>query len=382
MAMKPFDRPIYVSQPFLPPLASFVSGLKEIWESRWLTNRGPVLKRFETKLTAYFSNPNVSVFTNGGLALQIAIQGLRLQGEVITTPFTFAATGNALAQNGLTPVFADIEPRYWGLDPERVEALITPHTSAILAVHVFGNPCRTADLERIAARHGLKVIYDAAHAFGSTINGRPIAGFGDVSMFSFHATKPFHTFEGGALVFKDAELKPVFDALSNHGLQPDGDVPLPGLNAKMTELQALMGELMLSHLPDIIAHGRDIQALYRQRLALVPGVTTLAEPELGIVPNHAFMPVVVDRKSFGMSRDELLAALAQYNVHARRYFYPLMSNMKAFAPYKSKDPLREANRVGQSSLSLPTYADLPLDDVNRICDLISGIRENRRGAND
>jgi len=373
--MKAFERPIYVTQPFLPPLAQFASGLEEIWQNRWLTNRGPVLKRFEAKLAESLDGANVSVFTNGALALQIAIQGLRLEGEVITTPFTFAATGNALAQNGLTPVFADIEERYWGLDPDRVEALITPRTSAILPVHVFGNPCRVAELENIARRHGLKVIYDAAHAFGATVNGRPIGCFGDVSMFSFHATKPFHTFEGGALVFTDPQWKSIFDSLSNHGLLPDGDVELPGLNAKMTEVQALIGELMLAHLPAILAHGREIAALYRRRLASIPGITMLPEPEPGIVPNYAFVPVVIDKDAFGMPRDELRDRLAQYNVHAKQYFYPLMSEMTAYVRGRRSDPLRLAHRIGQATLTLPSYAELSLEDVNRICDLIAGIRQ-------
>ncbi len=371
--MEGFDSPIYVTRPALPSLARFTSGLQEIWCSRWLTNRGPILQRFEMKLRGVLQASHVNLFTNGALALVVALKGLRLTGEVITTPFTFVATANALVHCGLTPVFADIELDHLTLDPDCVEALITPRTTAILAVHVFGLPCRLDRLAAIAARHNLVLIYDAAHAFGLTIDGRPITDYGDVTMLSFHATKLYHSFEGGALTFKDAALGPVFDALCNHGLEPDGDVRLAGLNAKMTEVQALMGELMLETVEESIAHGQRIEAIYRERFASVPGIEMLPEPSSAVRTNHSFVPILVNSDSFGMSADELKSALFHYNVHVRRYFTPLINDMTAFRHLEFRDPLVRARRVGPEVMALPTYADLALPDVHRICDLVAGL---------
>ncbi len=379
--MKPFDRPVYVTRPGLPPLPAFTAGLQEIWDSRWLTNRGPVLNRFETKLKGFLQAENLSIFTNGALALMVALQGLRLTGEVITTPFTFVATTNAITQCGMTPVFADIGLRDLTLDPDRVEAMITPRTSAILAVHVFGIPCQLDRLGAIAARHGLALIYDAAHAIGMTVDGRSIANFGDVTMFSFHATKLFHTIEGGALTFGDKALGPVFDALCNHGLELDGDVRLPGLNAKMSEIQALMGELMLDTLQASIAHGSRIDSAYRERLKAVPGLAVLPEPAAGVRPNYSFFPVLVDDGVFGMSSDALKSALLAYNVHVRRYFTPLISDMTAFRGAASSDPLDNARRIGPQVMALPTYSGLAIEDVHRICDLIAYIQRTGNSAN-
>lgn len=373
--MKPFDRPIFVTRPGLPPLPAFTAGLQEIWDSRWLTNHGPVLHRFETKLKGFLQADNLSMFTNGALALMVAMQGLRLTGEVITTPFTFVATTNAITQCGMRPVFADIALEDLTLDPARVEAMITPRTSAILAVHVFGIPCQFDRLSAIAARHGLVLIYDAAHAFGMTVNGRSIANFGDVTMFSFHATKLYHTIEGGALTFNDPALRPVFDALCNHGLEPDGDVRLAGLNAKMSEVQALMGELMLDTLQAAIDHGERIDAAYRERLHDVPGLSVPAAPAPGIRPNYSFFPMLVDEAAFGMSSDTLKAVLLRYNVHVRRYFTPLINDMTAFRADRSSDPLANARRIGPQVMALPTYTDLAIEDVHRICDIIAHVRQ-------
>jgi len=372
--MRGFDDPIYVTRPGLPALPDFVAGLREIWDNRWLTNRGPVLRRFEATMRRAMQSPNLNLFTNGALALEIALQGLGLSGEVVTTPFTFVATANAIAQSGLTPVFADIELDHLNIDPDRVEALITPRTSAILAVHIFGLPCQLDRLADIAARHGLALIYDAAHAFGVTVQGRPIATFGDVSMFSFHATKLFHSIEGGALAYRDAALGPVFAALCNHGLEPDGDVLAAGRNGKMSELQALMGELMLETIEPAIAHGQLIEATYRERLAGIPGINMLAGLPVGVQSNHSFAPALVDEVVFGMTAAELKAALLRYNVHVRRYFTPLVSDMTAFRAVRSADPLSNARRIGPQVMALPTYADLAISDVHRICDLLAGIQ--------
>ena len=378
--MSPFENPVYVSRPSLPPLDSYAEGLKEIWSSKWLTNGGPILRRFEARIAALLGLSDVALFTNGALALQIALAGMQLEGEVITTPFSFAATSNSLAQCGLTPVFGDVEPDHLTLDPASVEALIGPRTSAILAVHVFGVPCDLERLQAIADRHGLALVYDAAHAFGTTIGGRSIAGFGDVTMFSFHATKLFHSIEGGALAFRDGSLKHRFEALCNHGLNSSGDVVQPGLNAKMSEFQALMGELMLPSLMTSIAHGAAIEATYRQQLSDVPGLRFLQAPPPEVQPNHCYMPVLVDEARFGLSADRLQAELTRYNVFARRYFYPLISDMAAYRTTRRAGALPCATDAVRQVLALPSYADLALEDVVRICDLIRSVHQSHRGA--
>lgn len=372
--MRPFEEPIYVTRPDLPPLDVYAAALREIWDRRRLTNRGPVLERFEAHLGRLLGGRAVSVLSNGAAALELGLQALDLSGEVVTTPFTFAATINAAVRLGLKPVFADVEPAHLTVDPAAVEAAITPATTAILAVHMFGSPCQLQPLADIADRHGLRLVYDAAHAFGVTAGGRSMAAFGDLVMFSFHATKPFHAVEGGALVFGDAALKAAVDALANHGLQPDGDVLAPGANAKMSELHALMGELMLDRFPSTVAHGRAVEDVYRARLSTVPGVRFLDPPQPGVVSNHAFMPVLIDAAAFGMPRDALYEALAAHNVFTRRYFYPLVSEMSAYSRFARADPLERARRAAQEILALPTYADLALGDVHRICDLVTFIQ--------
>ena len=250
--IKPFEKPIYVTRPFLPPLEEYSRGLEEIWENKWLTNNGPILKRFTQELRNFFETDNLSIFNNGTLALQIALQGMGISGEVITTPFTFVATTHALFWNKIRPVFVDIEPDYYTLDPDKVEAAITPWTTAILAVHVYGYPCKVNALADVARRHNLKLIYDAAHAFGVNIGTKSIAHFGDLSMFSFHATKLFHTLEGGLLIFKEPGLKETFDYLKNFGFKNELEVVMPGTNAKMNEMQALMGLQIFKYLEEMI----------------------------------------------------------------------------------------------------------------------------------
>ena len=368
-----FDQPIYVTRPNLPSIEEVTAGLAEIWGHRWLTNRGPVLERFEARLAQEWGLPHVSVMTNGTLALELGLQALGLTGEVITTPFTFAASVNAIARVGLTPVFADIEPDHLTLDPARVEAAITPRTSAILAVHVFGHPCQLDALQAVADRHGLALIYDAAHAFGVTVNGVPIARFGDLSMFSFHATKPFHALEGGGLSYRAPALRTALERLANHGLDADGDVDAVGTNAKMTEVQALVGLLMLDRLPGILARGRAIAETYRARLAGLPGIDCLPDPAPGIAVNHAFAPVLVDPSRAGLDRDALREALMARNVFTRRYFHPPACDMTAFRHLRAADPLTVARRASAEILALPIYADLAIDDVHRICDMVTAI---------
>jgi dTDP-4-amino-4,6-dideoxygalactose transaminase len=371
--MRRFDEPIYVTRPDLPSLDDYREGLEAIWARGWLTNHGPVVRRFEAKLAAVLQTENLSLFNSGASALEIGLQGLGLEGEVITTPFTFAATINAMARLSLRPVFVDVEPERLTLDPERVEAAITPQTTAILAVHMFGAPCQVDRLAEIAQRRGLTLIYDAALAFGVSVGGRPISMFGDLTMFSFHATKPFHTVEGGAATFAKPELKAVLDALCNHGLEPDGDVRMAGANAKMSELHALMGELMLDRFADGVTGRQAIEVIYRDRLGDTPGIRMPPPVEPGGTSNHGFMPVLVEAEAFGMNRDQLFEALQGYNVFTRRYFDPLVSEMSAYRAFRKADPLAVAHRVAAQVLSLPIYVGLALEDVHRICDLVVGL---------
>ena len=250
--LKPFEKPVYVTKPFLPPLEEFCQSLTEIWENRWLTNDGPILRRFTQELCNYFETDNLCLFNNGTLALQIALQGMGISGEVITTPYTFVATTHALFWNKIRPIFVDIEPDYYTLDPDKVEAAITPWTTAILAVHVYGHPCKLNALADIARRHNLKLLYDAAHAFGVKVGGQSIAHYGDLSMFSFHATKLFHSIEGGMLTFKEAGLKGIFDYLKNFGFKNEVEVVMPGTNAKMNEMQAMMGSQVLKYIDELM----------------------------------------------------------------------------------------------------------------------------------
>jgi len=371
--LKPFENPIYVTRPFLPPLGDFTKGLQEIWDNAWLTNNGPVVQRFQRQLCQYFETENLCLFNNGMLALQIALQGLRLSGEVITTPFTFVATTHALYWNKIRPVFVDIEPDYYTLDPKKVEAAITPWTTAILAVHVYGFPCQLEALADIAKRHNLMLLYDAAHAFGVTVNGRQIGHYGDLNMFSFHATKLYHSIEGGMLMFADPGDKKVFNYLKNFGFENELEVVMPGTNAKMNEFQALMGLQVLSHLERIIERRRRIDACYRERLQTIPGIRIPPHPAANVKFNYAYFPVEILPEQFGMDRDQLYGALQRYNIFARRYFYPLITDFACYRGLSVKDPLTNARAAASRILTLPIYESLALDDVDRICDIISDL---------
>jgi len=375
--IKPFEKPIYVTRPFLPPLEEFSSGLEQIWESRWLTNNGPVVEGFKKELGRYFETDNLCLFNNGTLALQIALQGMNISGEVITTPFTFVATTHALFWNKIRPVFVDIQPDYYTLDPEKVEAAITPWTTAILAVHVYGFPCRLNALADIARRHNLKLIYDAAHVFGVKVGGIPIGHFGDLSMFSFHSTKLFHSIEGGALIFKETGLKGIFDYLKNFGFKNELEVVMPGTNAKMNEMQALMGIQILKYIDEIIQKRSNISQIYRERLKDIPGIHLTPNLTPDIRYNHAYMPVEVDEQEFGMSRDALYEKLKSYNVFTRRYFYPLLCDFACYRSVHVKDPLTVARKVAERILTLPIYDSLPIEDVETICEMIKAIGKHQ-----
>ncbi|MGA2606400.1 MAG: DegT/DnrJ/EryC1/StrS family aminotransferase [Terriglobia bacterium] len=375
---KPFDKPIYVTKPWLPPLEEFQRGLAEIWGRAWLTNNGPVLESFRAELAEYCGTENLCLFANGTLALQIALQGMGITGDVITTPYTFVATVHSLFWNKVRPVFVDIEPEHYTLDPEQVEAAITPWTSAILGVHVYGHPCRLEELERIAREHNLKLLYDAAHAFGVRVNGRPIGQFGDLSMFSFHATKLFHSVEGGMLTFGDGRLRRRFDYLKNFGFENEVEVVMPGTNAKMNELQALMGRLVLKGMGEIVEKRRHLAETYRRELMTIPGIRTAAPAGPGVEYNHAFFPIEVDEREFGASRDDLYNGLKEWNVFARRYFYPLVTDFACYRGIVREGELPVARSVAGRIITLPIFSDLGLDDVVRICDIIRHIHERRR----
>jgi dTDP-4-amino-4,6-dideoxygalactose transaminase len=379
MMIKPFEEAIYVTRPYLPPLEKFCEGLREIWENRWLTNDGPIVRRFARQLSNYFETDNVCLFNNGTLALQIALEGMGIAGEVITTPFTFVATTHALFWNKIRPVFVDIEPRYYTLDPEKVEAAITPWTTAILAVHVYGHPCNVYALADIARRHHLKLIYDAAHTFGVKIGGRSIAHFGDMNMFSFHATKPFHSIEGGMLTFRDSGLKKKLDYLKNFGFENELEVVTPGTNAKMNEVQALMGSMILEHIDGLIVKRRQIAETYREYLGEVPGIKFAPLPPEDVRCSFAYVPVEIDGQEFGLSRDELYEELKKFNVFTRRYFYPLISDYTCYRALAIKDSLTVARRVASCILTLPIYPDLTLENVGRICEIIQHLGRERRG---
>lgn len=368
--IKPFKKPIYVTRPFMPPLDEYCQGLEEIWRNKWLTNNGPVLQRYTKKMKNFLDVENTVMFNNGTLALQIGLQGLGISGEVITTPFTFVATTHALHWNKIRPVFCDIEPDHYTLDPEKVEAAITPWTTAILAVHVFGYPCNLDALADIARRHNLKLIYDAAHAFGVKIDGKSIAQYGDLSMFSFHATKLYHSLEGGMLVFPNPSLKTEVEYLKNFGFKSEVEVVMPGTNAKMNEMQALMGLMMLKYVPQLIEKRRAITELYRKQLQSVPGIHLPPLPSDEIDYNYAYFPIEIDEIEFGISRDQLYEKLKEYNIFTRRYFYPLICDFACYKNVPVADPLEIARRVAERILVLPIYYDLALEDVQKICDII------------
>jgi len=370
-SIKPFSEPIYCTRPLLPDLSEYTQLLECIWENRQLTNNGPMARKLEAELSCLLKTKYISVFSNGTAALQIALKTLRLHGEVITTPFTFAATTHALYWNNLTPVFCDIEEDTFTIDTDKVEELITPETTAILPVHVFGNPCRVGPLQQLAQKHGLKLIYDAAHAFGVEIGGRPIASFGDIAMFSLHATKIYHTIEGGALSFANPDIKKRADELRNFGIVNEELITEPGTNAKLNEVQAAMGLLLLKSVKPEIEKRKQLTLLYRELLKDIPGIIVGRDQD-GVVHNYPYFVIRVDRESFGIDRDELQKRLRQFNVFARKYFYPLCSNIRCYRQLPSANPqnLPVAEKVSKQVLSLPLYGDLSSDAVEKICGII------------
>jgi dTDP-4-amino-4,6-dideoxygalactose transaminase len=358
--------PIYVTQPSLPPLTEFIPYLEQIWANRVLTNDGPFHKQLEQALVEHLGVPQISLFNNGTVALNVALQALCLTGEVITTPFTFVATTHSIAWSGLTPVFVDVDPATLNIDPAKIEAAITARTTAILAVHCYGTPCDIDAIADIARRHGLRVIYDAAHAFGVTYRGESILRAGDLSVLSFHATKVFNTIEGGAVVSRDAEAKMHVDRMKNFGIVDQTTVAAIGTNGKMNEVQAAFGLLQLRHLPSALERRLSIDAAYRDALADVQGICCL-EPRLGQVSNGSYFPVLIDERH-PYTRDEVFTRLAAAGINGRRYFYPLISTFPMYAKLQSANPARlpVATRAAERVLCLPIYADLPQGTVERV----------------
>lgn len=367
----PENKPIFVTQPSLPPLEEFSKYLEEIWDNRVLTNNGPFHKQFEKELTDYLGVEFLSVFANGTLALVSALQALRITGEVITSPYSFVATTHALWWNNIKPVFADIEPDYFTLDPKKIEAAITPQTTAIMPVHVYGNPCKLDEIQKIADIYGLKVIYDAAHAFGVKINGTSILNFGDLSVLSFHATKVFNTIEGGAIICHNEKMKQRIDFLKNFGFVDEITVVAPGINAKMNELQAAFGLLQLKYVDGYISNRKAITDKYRLRLSDVQGIR-FPEDISGVRHGYPYFPILIDAEKYGKTRDEVYENLKGQNIFGRRYFYPLISNFPIYRglPSAKQENLPVAGRIAEQVICLPIYPDLDDVTIERICSII------------
>jgi len=369
--MKAKQKPVFVTQPALPPLSEFIPMLEQIWDNKILTNNGPFHQQLEKALAEYLGVKYISVFTNGTLALMTALQALRITGEVITTPFSFVATTHSLWWNNIKPVFADIEPDHFNLDPEKVEAAITPQTTAIMPVHVYGNPCKLEAFQRIADTYGLRLIYDAAHAFGVKVNGESILNFGDLSILSFHATKVFNTIEGGAIICHDEKTKQHIDYLKNFGFAGETTVIAPGINAKMNELQAAYGLVQLKYIDEHIAKRKAIADIYREQLHGVTGICCMADME-GVHHAYSYFPILVDANQYGKTRDELYEELKRHNIFGRRYFYPLISQFPSYRGLSSAKAsnLPVAENVAEQVICLPIYPTLDVEDINFIARII------------
>lgn len=372
---------INVTKPVLPPLDEYINEIKEVWVTNWLTNDGPKSVKFLEQIKQYLQVPYAQLYTNGHLALEIAIAALNLKGEVITTPFTFVSTTQAIINNGLTPVFCDINSDTYTIDVEKLEELITEKTSAIIPVHVYGNVCNIEEIKRIADKYNLKVIYDAAHAFGVTYKGKGIGTYGDISMFSLHATKVFHSIEGGVLSYNNDNLTFDLIARRNFGINGLNEITLPSINAKMNEFQASMGLCNLRHIGEYIDKRKKCVNLYRERLKNIAGIKLCKQNELA-TENYAYMPVQFIKKDFGYSRDEVCEVLNKREIFPRKYFYPLISNMPLFKKYIKEDSLSVANEVAENIVTLPLYADLTENETNFICDCIENMQKNKVNFND
>lgn len=365
------EKQITVTAPLLPDLEEFNTLLKEIWGSKWITNNGSFHKQLEKELAEYLKVPYISLFTNGTLPLLTALQALRVTGEVITTPYSFVATTHSIWWNGCKPVFVDINPATGNIDPDAIEAAITTRTTAIMPVHVYGKPCDTKRIQEIADKYGLKVIYDAAHAFGVEVDGESILNAGDMSTLSFHATKVYNTLEGGALVMHDAETKKRIDYLKNFGFAGETEVVAPGINSKVDEVRAAYGILNLRQVDAAIDARHQVAIKYREALRPVEGITFMDDMP-GVHHNYSYFPIFVDAEEYGMTRDELYEKMRSHNVLGRRYFYPLISTFSTYRGLDSARPenLPNAHKMADSVICLPMHHELSAEDINRVLELI------------
>ena len=368
------DKKILVTRSSMPPFEEYVEAIRPLWESHWLTNMGANHEELSRQLEEYLKVENISLFTNGHMALELVLQALDLTGEVITTPFTFVSTTHAIVRNGLTPVFCDINMDDYTMDVTKIESLITDRTSAIVPVHVYGTPCDVEAIEKIAKKHNLKVVYDAAHAFGVEINGRGIGSYGDASMYSFHATKVYNTVEGGAIATTDASLIRKLWRLKDFGIRNEEIIDGIGANAKMNEFCAIMGLCNLKHVDEEIAKRKKVAERYRSHLEGVEGISLLKIKDK-VKQNYAYFPIVVDEVKFGTDRNVIKDVLAENNVGVRKYFYPLTSDVDCYEGRFDNDSLPVAKWVSDRVLTIPMFADLPLEDVDRICEIILSLKK-------
>ncbi|MDO5687266.1 MAG: DegT/DnrJ/EryC1/StrS family aminotransferase [Neisseria sp.] len=376
------NKQITVTAPLLPPLEEFIPLLEDIWKRKWLTNNGHYHQKLEKALADYLKVPYISLFTNGTLPIMVALQALRITGEVITTPYSFVATTHSLWWNGIKPVFVDIDPTTGNLDPDKIEAAITSKTTAILPVHVYGNPCDTEKIQAIADTYGLKVIYDAAHAFGVEVDGKSIMEAGDMCTLSFHATKTYNTIEGGALVCRDEATKKQIDCLKNFGFSGETTVIAPGINGKMDEVRSAYGLLELKHVDNAIAKRREVAETYRKELNGVEGISFYIDMP-NVRHNYSYFPIFVDEMKYGQSRDELYFKMRENYVLGRRYFYPLISEFATYKnlPSSTKSNLPTAHKVADSVICLPMHHEMANIDVLQICNLIKNNYQPHRNWN-
>ncbi len=362
---------IPVTSPLLPSLDDFLPYLQDIWQRKWLTNNGYYHQELEKALCKYLKIPYISLFTNGTLPLITALQALRITGEVITTPFSFVATTHSIWWNGIKPVFVDIDPDTCNIDPNKIEAAITPRTTAIMPVHVYGNPCDTENIQTIADKYGLKVIYDAAHVFGVEVNGESLLKAGDMSTLSFHATKVYNTIEGGALICHDEKTKQRIDYLKNFGFADEITVVAPGINSKMDEIRSAYGLLNLKKVDVAIEKRHQIALQYRRYLSEISGIKIM-EDIPGVRHNYSYFPIFVDEEKYGMTRDELYFKMKKNNILGRRYFYPLISTFSAYRSLPSAMPenLPFAHKIANQVICLPIYADLAQADIERVINCV------------
>jgi dTDP-4-amino-4,6-dideoxygalactose transaminase len=365
------QKPIYVTQPYLPPLEEFIPYLEQIWETKNLTNGGAFHQQLEMELCTYLGVKHISLFTNATIALVTALQALSIKGEVITTPYSFVATAHSLLWNNIKPVFVDISPNTLNLDPAKIEAAITEHTTAIMPVHCYGRECDVYTIQKIADKYNLKVIYDAAHAFGVQSNGKSLLSHGDLSVLSFHATKVFNTFEGGAIVSHDAETKLHIDQLKNFGFLDEVTVVAPGINGKMSEFNAAMGLIQLKHMEKILSLRKEIDANYRTQLAGIKGIHCLLD---SVGANYSYFPILV-KPDYPLSRDALYQKLKDNNIYARRYFYPLISDFPMYSsmPSARLDNLPVATAAAKKVLCLPIFPELAMVDQQRIINILKEV---------